>query len=107
LFSYASGFSQSLRRIVGGFGSILAPLWAGSLLDSPKHLYIMFSVALALQLLIVVSLYVLLMQLTPKNVQLLCFDKMYKYDQLVLLFSGYGSIVIQEIESGASVYLTR
>ncbi|CAH1772819.1 unnamed protein product [Owenia fusiformis] len=43
------GFSQGLRRSVGGIATIMGPLWAGALL---KHLYLMFGVMLGLMVLI-------------------------------------------------------
>ncbi|XP_054624161.1 major facilitator superfamily domain-containing protein 8 [Dunckerocampus dactyliophorus] len=43
------GFSQGVRRSVGGLATILGPLWAGGLTD---HLYIMLGVMLALLLMV-------------------------------------------------------
>ncbi|CAF97545.1 unnamed protein product [Tetraodon nigroviridis] len=45
------GFSQGVRRSVGGLATILGPLWAGGLTG---HLYIMLGMMLALLLMITV-----------------------------------------------------
>ncbi|XP_053739893.1 major facilitator superfamily domain-containing protein 8 [Synchiropus splendidus] len=45
------GFSQGVRRSVGGLATILGPLWAGGLTD---HLYVMLGMMLALLLMITV-----------------------------------------------------
>jgi hypothetical protein len=34
-----SGFAQGVRRIFQGFGLILGPLWAGSMMDRPYWLF--------------------------------------------------------------------
>lgn len=46
------GFSQGVRRSVGGLATILGPLWAGGLTN---NLYIMLGMMLALLLMITVS----------------------------------------------------
>uniref|UniRef100_A0A3Q2QV29 Major facilitator superfamily domain containing 8-like 2 n=1 Tax=Fundulus heteroclitus TaxID=8078 RepID=A0A3Q2QV29_FUNHE len=46
------GFSQGVRRSVGGLATILGPLWAGGLTN---HLYIMLGMMLALLVMITVS----------------------------------------------------
>lgn len=47
-----AGFSQGVRRSVGGLATILGPLWAGGLTN---NLYIMLGMMLALLLMITVS----------------------------------------------------
>lgn len=47
-----SGFSQGVRRSVGGLATILGPLWAGGLTD---NMYIMMGVMMALLALLTVS----------------------------------------------------
>uniref|UniRef100_A0A8C5ETT8 Uncharacterized LOC114479419 n=1 Tax=Gouania willdenowi TaxID=441366 RepID=A0A8C5ETT8_GOUWI len=47
------GFSQGVRRSVGGLATILGPLWAGGLIN---HLYLMLGIMLALLLMITVSI---------------------------------------------------
>lgn len=46
------GFSQGVRRSVGGLATILGPLWAGGLTG---NLYLMLGMMLALLLMITVS----------------------------------------------------
>lgn len=46
------GFSQGVRRSVGGLATILGPLWAGGLTN---NLYIMLGMMLALLMMITVS----------------------------------------------------
>lgn len=52
-FSPAAGFSQGLRRSVGGVATILGPLWAGGLTD---NLFIMLGVMMGLLSLLTVSI---------------------------------------------------
>lgn len=47
----SAGFSQGVRRSVGGLATILGPLWAGGLTD---NLYIMLGVMMALLALLMV-----------------------------------------------------
>uniref|UniRef100_A0A3P9HJ52 Si:ch211-38m6.6 n=1 Tax=Oryzias latipes TaxID=8090 RepID=A0A3P9HJ52_ORYLA len=47
------GFSQGVRRSVGGLATILGPLWAGGLI---KNLYIMLGMMLALLLMVMTAL---------------------------------------------------
>lgn len=49
---YPKGFSQGVRRSVGGLATILGPLWAGGLTN---NLYIMLGMMLALLVMISVS----------------------------------------------------
>lgn len=49
---YPEGFSQGVRRSVGGLATILGPLWAGGLTN---NLYIMLGMMLALLVMISVS----------------------------------------------------
>ncbi|CAB1444083.1 unnamed protein product [Pleuronectes platessa] len=61
------GFSQGVRRSVGGLATILGPLWAGGLTD---NLYIMLGVMLALLILITVMAALSYERLTePRAVQ--------------------------------------
>lgn len=46
-----AGFSQGVRRSVGGLATILGPLWAGGLTD---NMYIMMGVMMALLALLTV-----------------------------------------------------
>lgn len=46
-----AGFSQGVRRSVGGLATILGPLWAGGL---TRHLDIMLGMMLALLLMVTV-----------------------------------------------------
>lgn len=46
------GFSQGVRRSVGGLATILGPLWAGGLTE---NMYIMLGVMMALLALLTVS----------------------------------------------------
>lgn len=48
---FSAGFSQGVRRSVGGLATILGPLWAGGLTD---NLYIMLGVMMALLALLMV-----------------------------------------------------
>ena len=47
------GLAQGIRRIFVQFGVILGPLWAGSMLYQP---YYMFSIMLAVNLLLMASI---------------------------------------------------
>lgn len=47
-----AGFSQGVRRSVGGLATILGPLWAGGLTE---NIYIMMGVICALLVLLTVS----------------------------------------------------
>lgn len=49
----SEGFSQGVRRSIGGVATILGPLWAGGLTG---NLYLMLGMMMALLLLILVSL---------------------------------------------------
>ena len=49
----SSGFSQGVRRSVGGLATILGPLWAGGL---TSNLYVMLGVMMALLALLTVSI---------------------------------------------------
>ncbi|XP_028283944.1 major facilitator superfamily domain-containing protein 8-like [Parambassis ranga] len=61
------GFSQGVRRSVGGLATILGPLWAGGLTD---NLYIMLGMMLALLILITVMMVLSYERLTePRVVQ--------------------------------------
>ncbi|KAK2822122.1 hypothetical protein Q5P01_022187 [Channa striata] len=61
------GFSQGIRRSVGGLATILGPLWAGGLTD---NLYIMLGMMLALLLMITVMTVLSYDRLTePRTVQ--------------------------------------
>lgn len=51
-FAGRAGFSQGVRRSVGGLATILGPLWAGGLID---NMYIMMGVMMALLVLLTVS----------------------------------------------------
>ena len=51
---YLTGFSQGLRRMSGGMGNLLGPLWAGALIHKPS---IMVGVMVALMLMGLVSLH--------------------------------------------------
>jgi len=53
ILSGTVGLAQGIRRIFVQFGLILGPLWAGSMLYQP---YYMFSVMLAINLLLMVSI---------------------------------------------------
>lgn len=48
-----AGFSQGVRRSVGGLATILGPLWAGGLTE---NMYIMMGVMMALLVLLMVFL---------------------------------------------------
>lgn len=50
--SLFSGFSQGIRRSVGGLATILGPLWAGTL---TSNLYVMLGVMMGLLALLTVS----------------------------------------------------
>lgn len=47
-----SGFSQGIRRSVGGLATILGPLWAGGL---TSNLYVMLGLMMGLLVLLTVS----------------------------------------------------
>lgn len=51
-FTALSGFSQGVRRSVGGLATILGPLWAGGLTD---NMYIMMGAMVALLILLTVG----------------------------------------------------
>ena len=51
-FDLVPGFSQGVRRSVGGLATILGPLWAGGLTE---NMYIMLGVIMALLLLLTVT----------------------------------------------------
>lgn len=52
-FVWFAGFSQGVRRSVGGLATILGPLWAGGLTE---NMYIMMGVMVALLVLLMVFL---------------------------------------------------
>ena len=52
-FGWMPGFSQGVRRSVGGLATILGPLWAGGLTE---NMYIMLGVIMALLLLLTVHI---------------------------------------------------
>ena len=53
VFDLMLGFSQGVRRSVGGLATILGPLWAGGLTE---NMYIMLGVIMALLLLLTVHI---------------------------------------------------
>lgn len=52
---WLSGFSQGIRRSVGGLATIFGPLWAGGL---TSNLYLMLGVMMGLLVLLTVSVHI-------------------------------------------------